>query len=107
MELLSIYTAIKHFRHILEGRSFVIHTDHKPIIFAFQHHIDKTLPSQAWQMSYIAQFSTNIRYVKWEENVVSSALSRINAISTPSPIDYALILEFRNDEDLKTWKNNS
>ena len=27
-ELLAIYTAIKHFRHALEGRNFVIYTDH-------------------------------------------------------------------------------
>ncbi|CAH8493846.1 unnamed protein product [Dicrocoelium dendriticum] len=29
-ELLAIYLAIKHFRHLLEGRSFTILTDHKP-----------------------------------------------------------------------------
>jgi len=34
-ELLAIYTAIKHFRHMLEGRHFTIYTDHKPLIYAF------------------------------------------------------------------------
>jgi len=28
-ELLAIYTAIKHFRHMLEGKHFVIYTDYK------------------------------------------------------------------------------
>lgn len=33
-ELLAIYLAIRHFRHLLEGRNFVVHTDHKPLIYA-------------------------------------------------------------------------
>lgn len=28
-ELLAIYTAVKHFRHLLEGREFTIYTDHE------------------------------------------------------------------------------
>lgn len=35
-ELLATYLAVKHFRHILEGTTFHIHTDHKPLYFAFQ-----------------------------------------------------------------------
>jgi len=34
-ELLAIYTAVKHFRHLLEEREFTIFTDHKPLIYAF------------------------------------------------------------------------
>ena len=30
-ELLASYSAIKHFRHFLEGRSFTLYTDHKPL----------------------------------------------------------------------------
>jgi hypothetical protein len=30
-ELLAIYEAVKHFRHMLEARHFTIFTDHKPI----------------------------------------------------------------------------
>lgn len=105
-ELLSIYTAIKHFKYLLEGREFTIYTDHKPITFAFQQNLDKASPRQARQLSYIAQFSTTIKYVKGEENVVADALSRINTISTPSPVDYATIAKFQDDEDLKILQNN-
>jgi hypothetical protein len=35
-ELLAVYTAVKHFRHMLEARYFTIFTDHKPITFAFR-----------------------------------------------------------------------
>jgi cleavage and polyadenylation specificity factor subunit 1 len=34
-ELLAIYEAVKHFRHMLEARHFTIFTDHKPITYAF------------------------------------------------------------------------
>jgi hypothetical protein len=35
-ELLAIYEAVEHFRHMLEARHFIIFTDHKPITYAFQ-----------------------------------------------------------------------
>ena len=30
-ELLAIYLSIRHFRHMVEGREFAVHTDHKPL----------------------------------------------------------------------------
>ena len=35
-ELLAIYSAIRQFRHAMEGRPFAVYTDHKPITFAFR-----------------------------------------------------------------------
>jgi len=37
-ELLAIYEAVMHFRHMLEARHFVIFTDHKPLTHAFSRH---------------------------------------------------------------------
>ncbi|KAK4472197.1 hypothetical protein MN116_000501 [Schistosoma mekongi] len=34
-ELLAVYLAVKHFRHMLEGFAFTIFTDHKPLMKAF------------------------------------------------------------------------
>ncbi|XP_049312212.1 uncharacterized protein LOC125778460 [Bactrocera dorsalis] len=45
-ELLAIYLAIKHFRPILDGRKFVIRTDHKPLTYAFRQKADKASPRQ-------------------------------------------------------------
>ena len=33
-ELFAIFASIRHFKHVLEGRSFEVWTDHKPLIFA-------------------------------------------------------------------------
>jgi hypothetical protein len=35
-ELVAIYKAVKHFRHMLEGSHFTVFTDHKPIMNVFQ-----------------------------------------------------------------------
>jgi cleavage and polyadenylation specificity factor subunit 1 len=43
-ELLGIYEAVKHFRHVLEARHFLIFSDHKPLNYAFSQRRDKCSP---------------------------------------------------------------
>ncbi|BHF81470.1 hypothetical protein SprV_0702460000 [Sparganum proliferum] len=44
-ELLAIYLAIRHFRHLLEGGDFSVHTDHKPLTYALKTKPDRYSPS--------------------------------------------------------------
>jgi hypothetical protein len=53
-ELLAVYEAVKHFRHMLEARHFIIFTYHKPITYAFQQKRDKCSPRQFNHLDYIA-----------------------------------------------------
>jgi len=46
-ELTTIYEAIRHFRYLLEGHEFTIHTDHKPLIYAFIKNSDQSSPRQS------------------------------------------------------------
>jgi hypothetical protein len=62
-ELLAIYEAAKHFRHMLEARHFIIFTDNKPITYAFQQKRDKCLPRQFNYLDFVAQFTTDIRHI--------------------------------------------
>ena len=80
-ELLAAYNAIKHFRHFLEGHSFTLYSDHKPLTTALP---SKTIhsPRQTRQLSYIAEFTTDIRHIRGKFNVVADALSRIETISS-------------------------
>ena len=39
-ELLGIHLAVRHFRFMLEGRQFVIYTDHKPLVHAMAKSTD-------------------------------------------------------------------
>jgi len=61
-ELLTIYSAVKPFRHILEERQFIIYTDHKPITYALNKDILQSSPRQARQLEYISQFSLHTTY---------------------------------------------
>lgn len=81
-ELLAIYSAIKHFRHMVEGRTFIIFTDQKPLIYAFQQKADKCSPRQFRYLDFIGQFSTDIRHITGAQNIVADSLSRIDEINT-------------------------
>lgn len=96
-ELLAIYAAIQHFRHFLEGHSFTIYTDHKPLIYACQQKREKLPPVQLRQLSFIAEFSTDIQHIKGTDNVVADTLSRIEAVS--APLDYKLLVESQEEDD--------
>lgn len=87
-ELLAIYLAIKHFRHLVEGRAFTIYTDHKPLTFAFASATERS-PRQTRHLSFIAEFSTDVRHITGKENIVADTLSRadLSAVSLPT-IDY-------------------
>ncbi|GBN54786.1 Transposon Tf2-9 polyprotein [Araneus ventricosus] len=100
-ELLAIYTMIKRFRHMLEGRDFVIFTDQKPLIYAFQQKADKCSPRQLRHLDFISQFSTDIRHVPGTQNFVADALSRIeiDSISQASCLDYKDIASAQSKDD--------
>nr|CAK6928071.1 unnamed protein product [Fasciola hepatica] len=83
-ELLAIYLSIRHFRHLLEGQQFRVHTDHKPLTHALHAKPDRHSPRDIRYLDYISQFATDIRYVHEVDNVVADALSRpdINTVQT-------------------------
>nr|XP_021204760.2 uncharacterized protein LOC101740309 isoform X1 [Bombyx mori] len=97
-ELLAIYNAIRHFRHMVEARPFTVFTDHKPLSFAFSHNREKCSPRQFRYLDYISQFTTDIQYIQGSQNVVADALSRIEEISRI--IDYTA-LAASQDSDLE------
>ncbi|XP_018360008.1 PREDICTED: uncharacterized protein LOC108759186 [Trachymyrmex cornetzi] len=79
-ELLAVYSAVKHFQHMLEGRPFTILTDHKPLTYAFNQDLLRSSPRQARHLEYISQFTTDIRYIAGRDNVVTDALSRTEEV---------------------------
>lgn len=104
-ELLAIYDSIRHFRHMLEARTFTIFTDHKPLTYAFSSRRDKCSPRQFRYLDLISQFSTDIQFVAGKENVVADALSRIEAVA--APINYeALARSQESDPELQGLLKN-
>ena len=91
-ELLAAFKAIRHFRHMVEGRTFTLYTDHESLIPALHKKTDPLTPRQTYQLSNIAEFTTDIRYLEGKANTVADALSRPNGedensqAPEPSPI---------------------
>ena len=75
-ELLAVYLAVRHFRWLLEGRNFVVLSDHKPLWGALHRMTDAWSARQQRQLSYIAEFTSDIQHIAGTDNVVADALSR-------------------------------
>ncbi|GFY61874.1 uncharacterized protein TNIN_232301 [Trichonephila inaurata madagascariensis] len=107
-ELFAIYSAVQHFRHVLEARHCTIYSDHKPITYAFLQRREKLPPVQLNQLSFIGQFTTDIQHISGADNVVADAFSRISCIAPP-PVDLRAIAEAQIGDtellDLQTSDN--
>lgn len=79
-ELLSLYTSIKHFRHLLEGRIFTCYTDHKPLVYSLSSKTDRS-PRQIRHLEFILQFTNDIRHIPGRSNVVADTMSRIDDVN--------------------------
>ena len=103
-ELLAAYLAIRHFRYFLEGRSFVLFTDHKPLTFAISKTSDPWSSRQQRHLTYTSEFTTDVRHIGGKNNIVADTLSRgeISAITSPHPgVDYnAMVAAQRTDEGI-------
>ena len=84
-ELLAAYSAIRHFRFSLEGRSFQLHTDHKPLLTALHRISPPWTARQQRHLAYIAEFTTDLRHVPGASNAVADALSRPDPVPPPPP----------------------
>lgn len=102
-ELLAIHATIKHFRFMLEGRLVRIYTDHKPLIHALHQRSDKASPRQARQLSFIAEFTSDIQHISGLNNVVADTLSRIDSVDAPTVTQLATAQ--LNDDELKHLLN--
>lgn len=107
-ELTAMYQSVQYFKDLLEGRSFTIFTDQKPLTFAFQQRSEKATPRQVRQLEFISQYSTDIRHIKGKDNVMADLLSRIAALRHPA-IDLDALAKAQDTDDelreiLKTQK---
>ncbi|BHF62670.1 hypothetical protein SprV_0200565500 [Sparganum proliferum] len=98
-ELLAIYLAIRHFRHLLEGREFSVHTDHKPLTYALKAKPDRYSPREFRHLDYISQFTSDIRYVRGSDNVVADALSRPDINTRTSDFDLAKLADLQTADE--------
>jgi RNase H-like domain found in reverse transcriptase len=92
-ELLACYLAVRHFRWMLEGRKFCIYSDHKPLTFALHRASGAWSARQQRHLSYVAEYTSDIRHVPGKQNCVADALSRPAAAVTPAGghVDFSVL----------------
>jgi hypothetical protein len=66
---------------MLEGRPFVVFTDHKPLVGALARAPEPRSDRQRRQLSAITEFTAEIRHISGPTNVVADTLSRPAAVS--------------------------
>jgi hypothetical protein len=84
---------------VLEACHFTIFTNHKPITYAFQQKQDKCSLRQFNHPDFVAQFTTDIRHISGQDNVVADALSRVESVTEPPSYD-ALAASQGGDDEL-------
>ncbi len=72
----------------MEGRTFSVLTDHKPLIFALTSAADRS-PRQERHLSYISEFTTNIKHISGADNIVPDTLSRA-PVNDSEPLNTAI-----------------
>ena len=79
-ELLGIFKGVRHFRPMIEGRPFTIYTDQQALVPALHKKTEPLTARQTYQLSCIAELSTDIRYIQGKSNFAADALSRPNGL---------------------------
>ena len=93
-ELLAAFRTVRHFKHMVEGQTFTLYSDHQSLVPSMSKKSDPQTARQIYQLACISEFTTDIRYVEGKANIVADALSRpplddsettTNSVSAPPP----------------------
>ncbi len=61
---------------MLDGHRFAIFTDHKPLSYALARVSDPWTACHSRQLSYVAEYTSDIRHIERAANVVVDTLSK-------------------------------
>ena len=104
-ELLAAYLLVKHFKHWLDGTTFILRTDHRPLTQAFLKTTDAWTARQQRQLSAIAEMNCTVEYIPGPDNAAADTLSRIELSAVHIGIDYsAMAAEQRRDPKTAAYK---
>jgi hypothetical protein len=84
-ELLAAFSAVRHFRFLLEGWQFRLLTDHKPLVTSLFRTTPPWSACQQRQLFFIAEFTSDIRHTPGQGNVEADALSRPPTAAAQQP----------------------
>ena len=90
-ELVALRWGVRTFKSFLYGINFVIHTDHRPLVYLNNMKLVDSRLARTYQE--LAEFNYKIVYVPGQYNNAADTLSRIadTAEGDTSPVDYRLV----------------
>ncbi|GFX31192.1 retrovirus-related Pol polyprotein from transposon 297 [Trichonephila clavipes] len=104
-ELLAIYSAIRHFRYILEARDFTVFTDHKPLTYAFRQKSDKCSPRQIRQL--ISSLSSPQILYTFQDLTILLLMFSLVFLQSPSQVKLTMTVLLRHNRLIRASHPNS
>ncbi|XP_069780740.1 uncharacterized protein [Narcine bancroftii] len=94
-----------HFRYFLKGRPFTAFTDHKPLTQVQVMAKDLWSARQQHHLSYVSEFTTDIRHRDGKDNVVVDALSHPAINTLTANMNYVQLAQAqRNDVEMQALR---
>jgi hypothetical protein len=72
-ELLAAHLAIRHFRHMVEGRSCILITDHRPLVQAWKKVGEPWSARQQRHLATVAEYMVDVSHREGKDNIVPDA----------------------------------
>ena len=91
---------------MLKANHFIIYTDHKQLCFAFHERKSNCSPRQYRHLDFISQFTTDIRHISGQDNVVADTLPRVDELQMPVSLE-AIASSQTADADLAIIPHNN
>lgn len=105
-ELLGAFSAVLHFKTLIDGHKVTLFVDHKPLVSAFY---SKSVPKsdrQQRQLSLISEYVSHLEYIKGHDNIVADCLSRSVCATNVDIFDIPGIATAQTeDPELDTYKD--
>ncbi|GFX08741.1 retrovirus-related Pol polyprotein from transposon 17.6 [Trichonephila clavipes] len=103
-ELLAIYSAIRHFRYMLEARDFTVFTDHKPLTYAFRQKVTSVLHGRS--VSWISSLSSPQILYTFQDLTILLLMFSLVFLQSPSQVKLTMTVFLRHnrlcDQELHT-----
>ncbi|GFV70643.1 retrovirus-related Pol polyprotein from transposon 297 [Trichonephila clavipes] len=101
-ELLAIYSAIRHFRYMLEARDFTVFTDHKPLTYAFrQKKVTSVLHGRS--VSWISSLSSPQILYTFQDLTILLLMFSLVFLQSPSQVKLTMTVLLRHNRLIRSF----
>ncbi|GFU37442.1 retrovirus-related Pol polyprotein from transposon opus [Trichonephila clavipes] len=101
-ELLAIYSAIRHFRYMLEARDFTVFTDHKPLTYAFRQKSDKC-SLHGRSVSWISSLSLPQILYTFQDLTILLLMFSLVFLQSPSQVKLTMTVLLRHNRLIRSF----